>query len=181
MGIQRIEGYQKKFSKADKAMQKLGVPPAIEDVISPALLLVEGMELNMRTDWRVTPNGEPGGQDVADALNYRLNQAERLSRADQACSDAFRPQIGCGLIEGDAITAERTIVINRPETDERGYAYLSNDLQRTRLKVILDDVPTTAGFREQQFQFIIRSYQVIASKHSSDRLAVYHCAFRHAV
>lgn len=46
----------------------------------------------------------------------------------------------------------RTIVINRPETDERGYAYLSNDLQRTRLKVILDDVPTTAGFREQQFQ-----------------------------
>lgn len=80
-----------------KAMQKLGVPPAIEDVISPALLSVEGMELNMRTDWRVTPNGEPGGQDVADALNYKLNQAERLSRADQACSDAFRPQIGCGL------------------------------------------------------------------------------------
>lgn len=56
------------------------------------------------------------------------------------------------IIEGDAVTAERTVVINKPETDERGYAYLSNDLQRTRLKVILDDVPSTAGFREQQFQ-----------------------------
>lgn len=80
-----------------QAMQRLGIPPSVEDVIGPALLSVEGMELNMRTDWRVTPNGEPGGQDVADALNYKLNQAECLSKADGACSDAFRPQIGCGV------------------------------------------------------------------------------------
>ncbi|WP_347455687.1 hypothetical protein [Acinetobacter thermotolerans] len=78
-------------------MQKIGIPPAVEDLIGPALLSVEGYELETRTDWRVTPNGEPGGQDVADALNYKLNQAERLSKADKACSDAFRPQIGCGL------------------------------------------------------------------------------------
>ena len=78
-------------------MMKAGIPPAIENMIGPALVSVQGFELETRTDWRVTPNGEPGGQDVADALNFKLNQAERLSKADRACSLAFRPQIGCGL------------------------------------------------------------------------------------
>ncbi len=77
--------------------RELGIPPAVEDVIGPALLSIQGYEATIRTDWRVSPNGEPGGQDVADALNYRLNQAERQSKADAACSDAFRPQIGVGL------------------------------------------------------------------------------------
>lgn len=76
---------------------ELGIPPAIEDLIGPSLLSIQGYEAMSRTDWRVTPNGEPGGQDVADALNYKLNQAERESKADRACSEAFRPQIGIGL------------------------------------------------------------------------------------
>lgn len=75
----------------------LGIPPAIEDLIGPALLSIQGYEATIRTDWRVTPNGEPDGQDVADALNYKLNQAERQSKADRACSTAFRSQIGCGI------------------------------------------------------------------------------------
>ena len=78
-------------------MKLIGIPPAIENMIGPALRAIEGHELETRTDWRVTPNGEPGGQDVSDALNYKLNQAERLSKADKACSDAFRPMIGCGI------------------------------------------------------------------------------------
>lgn len=77
--------------------QALGIPPAIEDLIGPALLSIQGYEAMSRTDWRVTPNGETGGQEVADALNYKLNQAERESKADRACSDAFRPQIAVGL------------------------------------------------------------------------------------
>ncbi len=44
----------------------------------------------------------------------------------------------------------RTVVINKPEVDEHGYPYVSNDVQRTRLKVVLDDVPSTSTFREQQ-------------------------------
>ena len=75
----------------------LGIPPAVEDLIGPALLSIQGYEATIRTDWRVTPNGETGGQDVADALNYKLNQAERESHADMACSEAFRSQIGCGI------------------------------------------------------------------------------------
>lgn len=78
-------------------MKSLGIPPAVENIIAPVLRSVQGYEANTRTDWRVTPNGEVGGQDVADALNYKLNQAERHSKADKACSDAFEAQIKCGL------------------------------------------------------------------------------------
>lgn len=75
----------------------LGIPPAVENIISPALLSIQGYESATRTDWRVTADGGTGGQDVADALNYKLNQAERHAKADRACSDAFRTQIGIGL------------------------------------------------------------------------------------
>lgn len=80
-----------------KRMQEIGIPPAVENLIGPAIRAIEGFETSMRTDWRVTANGEPGGQDVADALNFKLNQAEKQSKADKACSNAFRRQICCGI------------------------------------------------------------------------------------
>lgn len=80
-----------------KRQQELGIPPAVEDLIGPALLSIQGYEATIRTDWRVTPNGDPGGQDVADAINFKLNQAERESKADRACSAAFQSQIACGI------------------------------------------------------------------------------------
>ena len=80
-----------------KRMKATGVPPAKENVIGPAIAAVCGYEAKTRTDWRITPDGDPEGQDVADALNYRLNQAERFSKADQAMSEAFRPQVAVGL------------------------------------------------------------------------------------
>lgn len=75
----------------------LGIPPAKENIIKPAITAVCGFEAKTRTDWRVTPDGDPGGQDVADALNYKLNQAERHSKADRAMSEAFRAQVTVGL------------------------------------------------------------------------------------
>lgn len=80
-----------------RRQEELGIPPAIEDLIGPALLGIQGYEAAKRTDWRVTPNGQPGGQDIADGLNFKLNQAERESKADAACSAAFRPQAAVGL------------------------------------------------------------------------------------
>lgn len=77
--------------------EALGIPPAIEDLIGPALLSIQGYEASTRTDWRVTAAGGTGGQDVADAINSRLNEAERESKADRACSDVFRSQIGVGI------------------------------------------------------------------------------------
>ncbi len=80
-----------------QAQAALGIPPSMENLIGPALEGIRGYEEATRTDWRVTPNGQPGGQDVADALNFKLNEAERGSHADDACSRAFYPQIGVGL------------------------------------------------------------------------------------
>lgn len=79
------------------AMKEQGIPPAIEDRIGPTLRALTGYEQTTRTDWRVTANGQTGSKDVADALNVELNEAERESHADNACSDAFRPQAAVGF------------------------------------------------------------------------------------
>ena len=84
-------------SKLLARLKSMGVPPAKENVIGPAIASVCGYEAKTRTDWRVSPDGDPEGQDVADALNFRLNQAERHSKADAAMSEAFRPQASVGL------------------------------------------------------------------------------------
>lgn len=80
-----------------EAQRKLGIPPSKENLIGAALEGIRGYEESTRTDWRVTANGQPGGQDVADAISFKLNEAERNSKADDACSKAFYPQIGVGL------------------------------------------------------------------------------------
>lgn len=80
-----------------QAQARFGIPPAMENLIGPAMEAIQGYEVATRTDWRVTPSGQPEGRDVADAINFRLNQAERTSKADRACSEAFRPQIGVGI------------------------------------------------------------------------------------
>lgn len=84
-----------------RRLESMGIPPAKENIIGPAIAAVCGFEAKTRRDWRVTPDGDVGGQDVADALNYRLNLAERHSRADRALSQAFRPAcaVGIGWVE----------------------------------------------------------------------------------
>lgn len=80
-----------------RKQQALGIPPAVENIMAPTIEGIVGLEAKMRTDWRLTPEGGPGGQDVADALNFKLNQAERMSRADRACTEAFKSQLCVGL------------------------------------------------------------------------------------
>lgn len=80
-----------------RRQKELGIPPAVENRISPALRSLSGYEAVTRTDWRVTPNGEVEGREVAEAINYKLNQAEKKSKADKACSNAFSAQIACGI------------------------------------------------------------------------------------
>ena len=80
-----------------QAQRAIGMPPAIENVIGPAISAVTGMEVKMRKDWRVVPDTKTGGDDVAEALSFKLNQAERHSKADRACSEAYRHQVSVGL------------------------------------------------------------------------------------
>lgn len=84
-----------------RKMQEIGMPPAIEPLIGPAVTAVVGYEASTRTDWRVLPDGDKDGDDVAAALNFKLNQAERHSGADTACSGAFLTQsaVGIGWVE----------------------------------------------------------------------------------
>lgn len=77
-------------------MQELGIPPAIEPLIGPTIAAVLGMEVRNRGDWQVIADTE-GGEEVSDALNHELHQAEDRSRADQACSDAFAAQTKVGM------------------------------------------------------------------------------------
>lgn len=79
-----------------QAQKAIGMPPAIEPLIGPAIEAVLGLEAKTRTDWRITAEGIEGDQ-VAEALNHKVNQAERTSGADKACSDAFKPQVCVGL------------------------------------------------------------------------------------
>ena len=101
----------------------LGIPPAKENIIGPAINAVCGYEAKTRTDWRVTPDGNPDGQDVADALNFRLNQAERYSKADRAMSEAFKPMaaVGLGWVE-----------VAR-ESDPFGYPYRCRYIHRNEI------------------------------------------------
>lgn len=78
-------------------MREIGMPPAIEPLMGPTLDAVLGMEVKNRTDCRVIPDSDTADDDVATALNAKLNQAERRSYADTACSEAYNPQVKVGL------------------------------------------------------------------------------------
>lgn len=78
-------------------MKERGIPPAIENLVGPAIESIMGAEAKKRTDWRVIPDGAQEGQDVADAFNEKLNEAERRSRADRGCSDAYLGQVSVGI------------------------------------------------------------------------------------
>ena len=84
-------------SEVMRKAKERGLPPAIEPLIGPTIDAVLGMEAKTRTDWRVIPDSDKANDDVAEALNYRLNQAERHSKADTACSEAYASEIKVGI------------------------------------------------------------------------------------
>lgn len=77
-------------------MQALGMAPLIRNLIKPTIDVALGMEAKTRADWRVQGEDEEN-QEVAEALSAKLKEAERASRADRACSDAYAGQLKTGL------------------------------------------------------------------------------------
>jgi len=92
------DGHQLTQDRLDR-MDRLGIPPLITNLIAPAINAVLGMEAKTRTDWRVTQENEVQDvqEEMLDAMNAKLNEAERESRADRAISDAYAPQVKAGL------------------------------------------------------------------------------------
>mgnify|MGYP001579189320 CR=1 FL=1 len=77
-------------------MQRLGMAPLIRNLIRPTIDVALGMEAKTRSDWRVQSDDDKN-VDVAEAMSVKLKEAERESRADRACSDAYAGQLKAGL------------------------------------------------------------------------------------
>lgn len=77
-------------------MQERGIAPLITNLIAPTIDVVLGMEAKSRTDWKVSPNLD-NDSETAEAMNAKLHEAERISRADHAISDAYAEQVKVGL------------------------------------------------------------------------------------
>ena len=141
--MEYAEGNQLK-TKLLQAQAALGIPPGMENLIGPALEGIRGYEESTRTDWRVTPNGQPGGQDVADALNFKLNEAERNAKADDACSAAFYPQIAVGLGWVEVCRS----------SDPFAYPYECNEIHRNEIHFPFDaklDMSDARWLRRQRW------------------------------
>lgn len=80
-------------------MEQLGIPPLITNMIAPAVNTMLGMEARTRTDWRVTQENEVQNvpEEMMDAMNAKLNEAEREARADRAISDGYAGQLKSGM------------------------------------------------------------------------------------
>lgn len=83
------------------AMKELGMAPIIENLTAPTIDAVLGLEAKTRLDWKISTNADEDFSEVAEAMNYRMKQAESESMADRACSDSFAAQtkVGLGWVE----------------------------------------------------------------------------------
>jgi len=75
-------------------MEEKGIAPLITNLIAPTVDAVLGMEAKGRTDWKVSDDSDDDdAEDLADALNMKLHEAERIAKVDRAVSDAYAGQI----------------------------------------------------------------------------------------
>jgi hypothetical protein len=83
-------------SETLRLMAERGMAPLIRNLIGPTVDVVLGMEAKNKRDWKVIGD-EESDIDTAMAMNKRLKDAERVSEADLACSDAYSSQIKVGI------------------------------------------------------------------------------------
>lgn len=77
-------------------MQQRGLPPLIINIIQPTVNNVLGLEAKTRSDVEVTFDDEES-EEVAIALNKKMNDAQREAKIDRATSDAYAGQVKAGL------------------------------------------------------------------------------------
>lgn len=109
-------------SKTLAAMERIGIPPLVTNLIAPTVDVLLGMEAKTRADARVAADTEDD-QDFAEALSIKLKEAERESYADNACSDAYAGQVKAGL---------HWVEVNR-EMDPFKYPYLVQPVHRNEI------------------------------------------------
>ena len=84
-----------------QAQKEKGIPPSIENLIGSTVNDIIGMEAKNRTDWKVSPESGVSEDDLAAAINQKLNKAERESGADRATAKGYEAlvKVGVGWIE----------------------------------------------------------------------------------
>jgi len=134
----------------------------------------QGMDSNATSGVAISGLVEQSTQTLAD-----INDNARFARGmvgDLLISLIIEDMLGTEqeiVVPGNVIKEDKTIKINEPAFDpETGIRYLNNDLERAKLKVVLNDVPTTPTFRAQQlsalseaFKSMPADYQKIALPH----------------
>jgi len=83
-------------SRTLQDMEERGIPPIVVNVIKPTVDTVLGMEAKARRDWVVRGERDED-TDLAEALTVKLSEAERVTRANRACADAYEDQVKVGL------------------------------------------------------------------------------------
>ena len=91
-----IDGNQLDNPKLQDQAAK-GIAPLVENVISRIINEIRGLEAKNRTDLQAICEEKKENEDVIDAINQKLNQAERESGADRAITQAHTKQIGLGM------------------------------------------------------------------------------------
>lgn len=79
-------------------MGNRGQPTITKNIIKTAVDKMVGLEVKSRSDWTVRADGSsPADNDMAEAISEEMKKAERLSKADRACSHGYRGQLKCGI------------------------------------------------------------------------------------
>lgn len=90
-----------------KTLEERNQPVMVNNLVAPATDGVLGMETKTRQGMIVRADDD-GGEEVAEALNQRLNEMARMTEADRHCGDAFAGQVkaGLGWIEANRSTSD---------------------------------------------------------------------------
>jgi len=83
-------------SEVLRQMRERGLAPLTRNLIGPTVDLVLGIEAKSKRDWKIVADQDED-VEVADAMSAKLKQAERMSNADLACSDAYASMIKAGI------------------------------------------------------------------------------------
>lgn len=83
-------------SETLEEMRERGIAPLVRNLVAPTIDAVLGMEAKSRQDFKVVADMDEDS-DFSRAMNIEMHEAERMSKADRATSDAYAAQIKVGL------------------------------------------------------------------------------------
>jgi len=84
-------------SETLKRMGELGIAPIIENLFSPTINAICGLEAKTRKDIRVTTANDEEFADLADAISQKLFEAQKEAQSDRANSQVFKSAVVAGI------------------------------------------------------------------------------------